>query len=58
MRNSRHPDKERVRIDFRKSLLNEASNLASENGESLSDYVQRVVEADIDESRRKQCLGT
>lgn len=57
MRNSRHSDKERVRIEFKKSLLNKASNLASENGETLSDYIQRVVEADIDASRRQQCLG-
>lgn len=52
MRNSRHPDRERVRIEFKKSTLNTASNLASSNGESLSDYVERLIEADIAETKR------
>ena len=54
MRNSRHPDKERVRIEFKKSTLNTASNLASSKGESLSDYVERLIEADIAETKRAQ----
>lgn len=47
-------DRERVRIDFKRSTLNTASNLASRNGESLSDYVERLIEADIAEVRRTQ----
>ena len=54
MRNSRHPDKERVRFDFKKSTLNTSSNLASSKGESLSDYVERLIEADIAETKRAQ----
>ena len=38
MRNSRHPDRERVRLDFQRATLNEASNLAATNGETLSAY--------------------
>jgi len=57
MRNSRHPDRERVRIEFKKTTLNTASNLASIRGESLSDYVERLIEADIADATRKRWKG-
>lgn len=52
MRNNRHPDRERVRIDLKKATLNTASNLAAGNGETLSAYVERLLEADIAVIRR------
>jgi len=52
MRNNRNPDRERVRIDLKKATLNVASNLASENGETLSVYVERLLETDIACRRR------
>ena len=54
MRNSRHPDRERVRIDLKKATLNTASNLAAGNGETLSAYVERLVETDITFRKRTE----
>jgi hypothetical protein len=44
MRDNRKPERERVRLDFKKSTLDAASINAAENGESLSAYVERLVE--------------
>lgn len=57
MRNSRHPDRERVRIDFKKATLNAASNHAAGNGESLSEYVERLIEKDIAACKRERMEG-
>jgi hypothetical protein len=54
MRNNRHPDRERVRIDLKKATLNTASNLAAGNGETLSAYVERLVETDIAYRKRTE----
>jgi hypothetical protein len=45
MRDNRCPDRERVRIDIKKSTLDDASRNAAENGESLSAYVERLIES-------------
>ena len=50
MRNERHPDKERVRIEFSRKTLNEASNFAATNGETLSVYIERLVQDDLGKS--------
>lgn len=47
MLNNRHPNKERIRIEFNKKTLNLASNYAETNGETLSGYVERLVEIDL-----------
>jgi len=47
MRDSRHPDMRRVRIDFKRKTLNAASNQAASAGESLSEYVQRLIDEDL-----------
>lgn len=49
MRNNRHPNKERIRIEFNKKTLNLASNYAANNGETLSSYIERLVETDLGE---------
>ncbi len=50
MRNERHQDKERVRIEFSRKTLKEASNFASTNGETLSVYIERLVQDDLGKS--------
>jgi hypothetical protein len=47
MRNERHPDKERVRVEFMRQTLNEASKCAAINGETLSEYIERLVSDDL-----------
>ena len=47
VRNERRPDKERVRIDFSRKTLNAASNIAATNGETLSVYIERLVQDDL-----------
>jgi len=47
MRNPKHPDREKVRIDFSKSALNAASNIAATKGETLSVYIERLVRDDL-----------
>ena len=49
MLNNRHPNKERFRIEFNKKTLNLASNYAATNGETLSGYVEWLVETDLGE---------
>ena len=55
MRNYKHSDRERVRIDLKKTTLNSASNLAAGNGETLSAYVERLVESDLATAKRERC---
>jgi hypothetical protein len=47
VRNERHPDKERVRIEFSRVTLKAASNFAATNGETLSVYIERLVQDDL-----------
>lgn len=47
MRNEKHPDKERVRIEFNRMTLKAASNFAASNGETLSVYIERLVQDDL-----------
>jgi hypothetical protein len=54
MRNNRHQDRQRVRIDLKKKTLNSASNLAAGNGETLSAYVERLVETDLATAKRER----
>jgi predicted HicB family RNase H-like nuclease len=49
MRNSKHPDREKVRIDFTRTVLNAASAKASTQGQSLSRYVESLVLEDLKE---------
>jgi hypothetical protein len=51
MRNYKHPDREKVRIDFTRAVLTAASSRASEQGQSLSRYVESLVIQDLDEER-------
>jgi hypothetical protein len=48
MRNYKHPDREKVRIDFTRAVLTAASSRASEQGKSLSRYVEGLVIRDLD----------
>jgi hypothetical protein len=48
MRNYKHPDREKVRIDFTRAVLTAASSRASEQGQSLSRYVEGLVIRDLD----------
>jgi len=45
--NNRHPNKERIRIEFNKKTLNAASNIAATKGETLSVYIERLVRDDL-----------
>jgi hypothetical protein len=47
MRNDRHPDKERVRVEFKRQTLNAASKYAAQNSETLSEYIERLVRDDL-----------
>jgi hypothetical protein len=47
MYNHQRPDNERVRIELRKSTLNHASCKAKEDGKSLSEYIQTLVDKDL-----------
>jgi hypothetical protein len=47
MRNYRDDDRAKVRIDFSRQVLNAASNKASDQGETLSRYVERLVRGDL-----------
>ncbi len=47
MRNPKHPDREKVRIDFSKTALEAASSKAREEGKSLSAYVEGLVVRDL-----------
>ena len=47
MRNEKHPDKERVRIEFNRMTLKAASNFAASNDETLSVYIERLVQNDL-----------
>lgn len=47
MRNPKHPDRLKVRIDFSKSVLNAASDKAGSQDLSLSAYVEQLVLQDI-----------
>lgn len=48
MRNYKHPDREKVRIDFTRAVLTAASSRATEQGQSLSRYVEGLVIRDLD----------
>ena len=43
MRNPKHPDREKVRIDFSCAVLNAASKQAQEQGTSLSAFIEELV---------------
>lgn len=43
MRNPKHPDREKVRIDFSRALLNAASRKAQEQGISLSGLIEDLL---------------
>jgi hypothetical protein len=47
VRNERHPDKVRVRIEFNRVTLKVASKVAGTNGETLSVYIERLVQDDL-----------
>ncbi len=47
MRSKSQPNRERVRIDFSKPILNGASNKAREEGKTLSAYVEELVLLDL-----------
>ena len=47
MRNYRDDDRAKVRIDFNRQILNAASDKASDKGETLSRYVERLVRGDL-----------
>jgi hypothetical protein len=47
MRNYRDGDRAKVRIDFNQQVLNAASRKASNQGETLSRYVERLVRGDL-----------
>jgi len=47
MRSKSQPNRERVRIDFSKPLLNDASNKAREEGKTLSVYLEGLVLEDL-----------
>jgi hypothetical protein len=51
MRNYKHPDREKVRIDFTKTVLDAASNRATTQGQSLSRYVESLVLEDLKEEQ-------
>jgi predicted HicB family RNase H-like nuclease len=51
MRNYKHSDREKVRIDFTKAVLDAASNRASAQGQSLSRYVEGLVLDDLKEEQ-------
>jgi hypothetical protein len=51
MRNYKHPDREKVRIDFTCAVLNAASQKAKTQGQSLSRYVEGLVVRDLDRKR-------
>jgi len=43
MRNPRYPDREKVRIDFSKSVLEAASEMARQQQTSLSAFIESLV---------------
>lgn len=43
MRNPRYPDREKVRIDFSRAVLDAASRKAQEKGTSLSAFIEELV---------------
>ena len=43
MRNPRYPEREKVRIDFSRSVLHAAANLAQQQGKSLSAFIENLV---------------
>lgn len=47
MRNPKHDDRLKVRIDFSRTVLDAASDKANANGVSLSSYVEQLVLQDI-----------
>ena len=47
MRNTRYTDREKVKIDFNRSVLDAASARAAELEETLSYYVERLVRNDL-----------
>ena len=47
MHNYKRPDNERVRVELRKSTLNHASNKAAAEGITLSQYLQHLLDADL-----------
>ena len=47
MRSQLHPEQEKVRVRFMRQTLDAASLKAAQHGETLSDYVQRLVEMDL-----------
>ena len=48
MHNRQRPDNERVRVELRRSSLNNASNKAAAAGKTLSRYIQDLIDADLD----------
>lgn len=53
MHSRNHPAHEKVRVRFERQVLDAASVKAAQQGETLSDYVQRLVELDL--SLRGEC---
>ena len=47
MRNTRYTDREKVRIDFNRSVPDAASAKAAELEETLSHYVEQLVQNDL-----------
>ncbi len=48
MKNELRPTRERVRLDFDRDTLNEASKRAQGRGRTLSQYVEGLIAADLD----------
>lgn len=48
MRNYKHSDREKVRIDFTRTVLEAASHTARIQGQSLSRYVEGLVVEDLE----------
>jgi hypothetical protein len=48
VKNELRPTRERVRLDFDRDTLNEASKRAQGRGRTLSQYVEGLIAADLD----------
>lgn len=57
MRNPQNPNEERVRINFDKTMLNEASKYAARCGMTLSQYITGLVERDMGREIRHRTNG-
>jgi hypothetical protein len=48
VKNELRPTRERVRLDFDRDTLNEASKKAQGRGRTLSQYIEGLIAADLD----------